>query len=300
VVACSGGTNTYSAQTFTAGAAPVAGYEAANFARLVTSGQSANGDFAALRQAIEDVRTFAGQTVTVSFWAKASTGAPKVGIQLNQFFGSGGSSDVFGTANLVTLNTSWTRYTATVNVPSIAGKTIGSGSILYLWLMTSVGTTISGLGYPAVGLQNATIDIWGVQVEYGSKATPFETATGTIQGELAACQRYYLRVSVSDGKGFGQAHAYSASNALGFIPFPVTMRTAPTALEQNGSAGTYAIMSAGGSAFACTSVPIFNSATEYMARVVGATTNTTLTAGNSSQFMSLPGQSAYLGWSAEL
>jgi len=68
-----GGTATYSTQAFTAGTAPVAGYEGTNFARLVTSGQSGTNDYASIEQPIEDVRTFAGQTVTVSFWAKAST-----------------------------------------------------------------------------------------------------------------------------------------------------------------------------------------------------------------------------------
>ena len=85
-----GGTATVSPQTFTAGTAPVAGYEGTNFLRCVTTSQSAAGDYFYFGQKIEDVRTYANQTVTVSFWAKASTGTPTVGIALVQNFGSGG------------------------------------------------------------------------------------------------------------------------------------------------------------------------------------------------------------------
>jgi hypothetical protein len=70
-LAYSGGTGTYSKQSFTPGTAPVSGYEGEFFARIVTASQSAAGDYATLQQKIEDVRTFAGQTITYSFWAKA-------------------------------------------------------------------------------------------------------------------------------------------------------------------------------------------------------------------------------------
>ena len=164
-------TTTMSQQTFTPGAAPVAGYEAQYFARFVSTNTGT-----AFRQSIEDVRTFAGNTVTVSFWAKAAS-AITMTSSYAQFFGSGGSSPVDVTGSSHSITTSWVRYSGTVTLPSISGKTIGTGSALRLVFSAAV--------------TNTNIDIWGVQLEYGSKATPFETATGTIQGELAACQRYY-------------------------------------------------------------------------------------------------------------
>jgi hypothetical protein len=82
-----------------------------------------------------------------------------------------------------------------------------------------------------------TIDFWGVQLEAGSVATAFQTATGTIQGELAACQRYYFRqtavasndpLTAAIGSGSGSTYA-------GYVlQFPVTMRVAPTATEYSG------------------------------------------------------------------
>jgi hypothetical protein len=216
-----GGTVTYSAQTFTPGAAPVAGYEAVNFARLVTSGQSATGDYAFLGQRIEDVRTFANQTVTVSFWAKANTGTPKVGVCLEQALGA---SFVQTPAGNPTITTSWARYSVTVAVPSLTGKTLGASNAtsLNLYLFTSAGSGLSAY-VGSLGIQNTTIDFWGVQIEAGSVATPFTTASGTIQGELAACQRYYSTFSHDT-----QTYAVSGYSNNQTITFPTTMRAAPT------------------------------------------------------------------------
>jgi len=226
-IAYSSGTATYSTQAFTPGAAPVAGYEGTNFARVVTASQSGTGAFAYLRQPIEDVRSFAGQTITVSFWAKASTGTPLVGISVEQGFGSGGSSLVTTATTPVTISASWARYSVTIAIPSVSGKTIGAGSSLTLGLMTSAGTSVSGAGYPAVGVQNVTIDFWGIQAEAGSIATPFQTATGTIQGELAACQRYCIVYSGDNTIGNAPA---SSTTAVPRIPIatPATLRTTPT------------------------------------------------------------------------
>ena len=227
----SGGTVTYSAQTFTLGTAPVAGYESTNFARVITASQSAAGNFAYLQQRMEDVRTFAGQTVTISFWAKASSGAPSVGVVLEQQFGTGGSGTVVTSGGTTSITTSWVRYSKTISVPSIAGKTIGTGTVaLNLGLMTSVGTTISGAGYPAVGLQNETIDFWGIQLEAGNVATPFTTATGTIQGELAACQRYcyVIQGNTTNASSLGTAYWNGTTAVVGFINSKSKMRTTPT------------------------------------------------------------------------
>ena len=180
------GANTTSQQSFTAGTAPVAGYEGQYFLRWnQTTGASGNPT---LIQKIEDVRTFAGQTVTLSFWAKvASAGTPLASIVLAQDFGSGGSGTVNATlVNSPSLTTSWTRYTYSVAVPSISGKTLGTGNNLSLVFYGNASTTY-------------TFDIWGVQVEQGSTATAFQTATGTIAGELAACQRYYERINLPTG-----------------------------------------------------------------------------------------------------
>jgi hypothetical protein len=230
------GTNTYSAQTFTLGAAPVAGYEGKNFAQMAISGQSATSAYNILGQRIEDVRTFAGQTVTFSFWAKASSGTPSIGLEITQVFGTGGSPSAFVSTPLgsITTSTSWTRYSKTVAVPSISGKTIGTdanSSFIEANLWLSAGSDHATRA-SSIGINNSTFQIWGVQVEAGSTATAFQTATGTIQGELAACQRYYYRQTAGTLYAiFGTGYISTSTSANFVFPFPVTMRTVASSAE---------------------------------------------------------------------
>ena len=226
----SGGTTTYSAQAFTVGSPAAAGYEAQSFARLASSGQSGASDFSALVQYVEDVRTLAGTTVTVSFWAKAASGTPKVAVELGQRFGSGGSpsADVSVPAGQVTLSTSWTRYSVTVAIPSIAGKTIGttpntSSLVVILW--TSAGSTLNART-GSLGIQNNTFDFWGVQMERGAAATTFEERPLAV--ELVACERYFQRYG---GGGLyeplAQGFAYSGTDGLVMLPLRTAMRVLP-------------------------------------------------------------------------
>jgi hypothetical protein len=213
----SGGSAVVSRQAFTPGTAPVAGYEGIYFLRVAnTAGSTASRYF---WQTIEDVQTFAGAPVTLSFWAKASS-ATSIDVKYQQNFGSGGSSAVNGTFNTGTaLTTSWQRFSYSLTMPSISGKTVGTSSYIYVlfeWLNTV----------------STTIDIWGAQLEYGSKATPFQTASGTLQGELSLCQRYYWRQSPGNSgviSTFGTAKSTTA--AVFSITCPTTMRKGPDTLD---------------------------------------------------------------------
>ena len=229
----SNGTTTYSAQTFTPGTAPVTGYESTNFARIVTTGQTLSSAFSVFGQKIEDVRTFANQTVTFSFWAKAASGTPSISANFFQDFGSGGSSGVYSypTTQKQAITTSWARYSFTTTIASVAGKTIGTGSFLAAWIWTSAGADFN-TQTGSLGIQSATIDIWGVQVEAGSTATAFQTASGSIGGELALCQRYYYRSQTNStfdtyGAGFGR----TSSTVWIQIKNPVTMRAIPNSVD---------------------------------------------------------------------
>lgn len=205
-------------QTFTPGAAPVAGYEGQYFMRMAGT-VVADSTYYAI-QRIEDVRTFAGQTATLSFWAKSSTPANNYPL-LVQSFGSGGSSSVIVTNPMQTIGTSWQRYTTTFTVPSISGKTIGGNNLLEIQVIRSN--------------TSATIDLWGVQFELGSTATSFKRSVGTIQGELAACQRYYFRMGGNASYeifAFG-GNPYSSTNCQFHLKLPVTMRVTPTSIDWN-------------------------------------------------------------------
>jgi len=82
-----------SQQSFTPATAPVAGYEGQYFLRMVTT-TIGSCTAAGFEQRIEDVRNFAGQTATISFWAKADAARSAV-VVTRQNFGSGGSTATY-------------------------------------------------------------------------------------------------------------------------------------------------------------------------------------------------------------
>jgi hypothetical protein len=274
-----GGVCTNSVQTFTPGAAPVAGYEGKNYLEMAITGQSAAGDFVQMQQRIEDVRTLAGQTVTFSFWAKAASGTPKIALEFQQYFGSGGSpSATLSTyAGQVTISTSWLRYSVTVTVPTISGKTLGTNQDSWVratfWL--SAGSNFDARTN-SMGIQNATISLWGVQVEAGSKATPFQTASGgSLQGELAMCQRYFwnpLSGNALANLPVGSAFPQSTTVGRVVMKFPVTMRSAPS--YSFGTIGNWSLGYPGSSALTSTTAE-FN--TSEQAQFVVETTGLTAT-----------------------
>jgi hypothetical protein len=298
-----GGTGTYSAQTFTLGAAPVAGYEGENFASVQTSGQSASGDLTIFRQYIESVRTFAGQTATVSFWAKAASGTPKVAVELSQVFGagSGGSADVVTLAGQVTLSTSWARYNLTVAVPSISGKTLGTANdnTLRLNLFLSAGSDFNART-GTLGIQTNTFSFWGVQIEAGSVATAFQTATGTLQGELAACQRYFQRLvngSETTNEAIVLAQAYGTVGAIAALQWIVPMRTTPTMTIS--SVSHFAIFNASASDLTATAFALTSSGTTSRHGRLDVTVAAGLVGGNAGYVRSISASST-LDVSAEL
>lgn len=275
------GAATISQQTFTPGTAPVAGYEGTYFIRQAITSVGTSTRIS-VRQPIEDVRTFANQTVTVSFWAKADA-ARTIEFRLNQQFGSGGSAGVQTTTYSFSATTSWQRFSQSLTIPSVSGATIGTGSSLLLSIFNDTGST-------------STMDIWGVQIEAGSVATAFQTATGTLQGELAACQRYYYRNAANTAftvlSTLGAAE--TATSCRFTIQHPVTMRIAPTTIDfstlavYSPSGGTNSTISTFANVYAGTQVNL------VAAGVTGLTANAVymLYSNNST--------SAYFGFSAEL
>lgn len=150
------------------------------------------GSYAILTQRIESVRTLAGKTATISFWAKGDV-ARDIAVEFSQSFGTGGapSAQVTGIgAQKIALTTVWAKYSVTVAIPSIVGKVIGSAGDDYLQLLFWFG---AGSDFNArnasLGQQSGTVDIAQVQLEEGNVATPFEQRP--IGLELALCQRYY-------------------------------------------------------------------------------------------------------------
>jgi hypothetical protein len=221
----SGATRTISRQTFTPATAPVSGYEYPYFYRFAQSVAGTLGTYNLFQNRMEDVRTFAGQTITISFWGKAAATTSIVKLNLEQDFGTGGSpsggvsTDIAATN--FSLTTSWQRFTVTTTVPSISGKTIGTTTPGFLGLRVWIPVNAT-----------FTLDFFGFQIESGSTATAFQTATGTIQGELAACQRYYYRQSVLTLYGYlAFGMCLNTTSAKMQIPLPVPMRNVTPSID---------------------------------------------------------------------
>src|SRR5215471_2013570 len=138
------------------------------------------GGYNYAEQRIENVRRLAGKTVTLSFWAFSSAPTLRLGANLAQFFGTGGSPsaqvNVVGQAVTIGANNAWapTRFALTFTMPSIAGMTLGTNGNdytgLHLWF--SAGSVGANSGN--IGQQSGTIAIAGVQLEVGSVMTPLE------------------------------------------------------------------------------------------------------------------------------
>jgi hypothetical protein len=217
----SGATRVLSQQSFTLGSPPVSGYETAYFHRFNQSVAGSSGTYNLLQQRIEDVRTFAGQTVTVTFWAKAASAFTMPSLTWQQNFGTGGSPSAGPSTNLATniaITTSWTKYTYTVVVPSISGYTIGTTTPGFL-----------GLRFFLPLNSTFTFDLWGVQLEQNLQPTPFEQRP--IGVELALCQRYYQTFDFTVSAPYASAGTQEMSYRT---HYPVQMRVAPTMSTPSG------------------------------------------------------------------
>jgi len=172
-------------------------------------------------------------------------------------------------------------------MPSVSGKTIGTSSYVDMEFYTPLNSTF-------------TLDTWGWQLEAGSVATAFQTATGTIQGELAACQRYYYRW-VTNGTSTawaGTGMVYNSTTALAYVKLPQTMRVNPATFETTGTASDYRVLYTSGS-IACSSVPVLDTS-HYETPLVKFTVASGLTAGQANSIGANSTNAAYLGFSAEL
>jgi len=224
-----------------------------------------------------------GQSITVSFWAKQTSGAGASSLAVS--LASPNAADNYASTTPIgtttfTGSTSWTQYTATyTNVNSA----IANGIQIIIYANTSGA---------------ATFLVTGVQIEKGVTATSFDYRPyGT---ELALCQRYYYRISpAAAASELAVGYSYSTVGMTAVIPNPVVMRAAPSALEQSGTASDYRIYRGGAATnTTCSSVPLFSAATTNYINVT-FTVASGLSNGSAGSIATAT-TAGYLGWSAEL
>jgi hypothetical protein len=195
---------------------------ATEFGRQVSSSSLTQPQFA---QTIETANAtqYAGKNVVISFEALKGANYSGGDLTVNVITGTGTDQNFTAFTGAATVSNTFTL------TASNAAYTTGAVAI-------PAGTTEMALvfTYTATGTAGAAdyVRLQKVQLEIGSVATAFTRAGGTIQGELAACQRYYYRTTAEAVYSvFGYGGSVSTTIAAISIPFPVTLRTTPTSLD---------------------------------------------------------------------
>ena len=246
--------------------------------------------------------------LTLQFWVKSpKTGTHTVRLDVQD------SSDAVGATYTINSANTWEKKIITF--PASTSGTINNDNgrgILVLWVL-SAGTTYSSgtlnttwgsfVAANAAPNQPNILDstdnnfyLTGVQLEIGDTATSFEHRS--FGEELLKCYRYYYRLKGENNKTYMIGMSDNDNvNIYGFFHFPVEMRTAPTALEQNGTAGHYKVRR--DTTKSCTAVPSFVDAFTFYARVNFPSSGHGWGTG---QMLWCQGgsSSSYLGFSAEL
>lgn len=177
-----------------------------------------------------------------------------------------------------TVTSSLVNYSAQISVPAAATTGI---EILF-----TVGAQTSG-----------TWVIGNAQLEKSSIATTFDYRPYTT--ELQLCQRYYYKVKAEGSAStFAVGFCQSTTAAVGMTTFPTTMRIAPSALEQSGTAGDYRVFIGAGTT--CSAVPVIAAGTGTPFSISTTFTVASGLTANSGAYLQSLNSSAYLGWSAEL
>lgn len=176
-------------------------------------------------QHIESVTTLSGKKATLSFYAKAD--APRnIVAEVEQCFGTNGSATIKGIGSTTfNLTTAWKRYFVTIDIPSIAGKTLSTLGNHYLGCVFffsagSIWSTIAN----NLGPQTGTFDIACIQLEEGSVATPFEELPVSVsEQQLGRYYQYYL-LGIDTPIGFNPLNRAVSQVLMRNVP----MRTIPT------------------------------------------------------------------------
>lgn len=225
-VSLAGGSVTHSRQTFTLGQTDVPG-DPKHFSRTVVTHAVGAGNYHLNYQSIEGVRTYNGQTATITIHAKADASRP-VAIELVQYFGSGGSpsANVSTFVAKPTLTTAWSKQSFAVAVPSITGKTIGTnGDDFIQVLIWFEGGSTWNSRTGTLGQQSGTFDLAHISFVLGdatAEADPYPKRRFGVEELL--CHRYYVRYNTLYGSGV----CYTTTLALITMTLPTTMRAPPT------------------------------------------------------------------------
>lgn len=203
-------------------------------------------------QSIESInsRDLAGQSITMSFYARVGANFSSSALGAAIYSGTGtdqsvraGITGIFSVADVgFTPSTTFVRYTLTGTVPANANQLAVA---IYFIPAGTAGA-------------NDWFDITDVQLEAGTIATPFERRP--FGQELALCQRYFEKsftlgvapanganaTSFIDTQSLAACVAMNSGYGGAFFPFKVSKRAAPTITAYGNSSGFWGYGSTSG------------------------------------------------------
>ena len=178
-----------------------------------------------LYQAVETLNAvkLQGQTVVLSALVAASTSTL---IRLDVDQSSSTDVSVVGSYTAITATSGGTATPTSTTFVPITGVYVIPSTAKSLRIRIFTSSTIAS---------SVVVYFANIQMEVGSIATAFSRAGGTIQGELAACQRYYWRTTAIADQPLGTGHAKSTTQADFVIQYPVIMRVVPSLSANSGT-----------------------------------------------------------------
>ena len=175
--------------------------------------------------------TFWGQTVTFSFKARRNSSfATSLTVNI----------DKTSTVDGAFVGPTWTNISTT----TVSNANLPTGTGSSNWYTTTLTAAIPNDGtantirvviYGTAAFASGDYyELSQLQLELGSSPTTFTRAGGTLQGELAACQRYYVRFLPDDTGLYGNigtGMGYNATQTRIFVTCPVQLRTGSKTLD---------------------------------------------------------------------
>ena len=240
-----------------------------------------------------DVEQLQGKTVTVSIKMRrnaTNTSGQVLVIQKSATVDAGGGA-------------SWT----TISSVTVANGTIPTGTTSADWYTASVTAAIPNDGtansirvyteYTVAVASGSIQEFSQAMLQIGSVVTPFQRMSGTIQGELAACQRYYFRTDSPNTYGCHSTTAFmlSSTAVYSITRLPVNLRVTPSSFDFS----NIAFFNVADTKFALTS-PTLNSAQSNTSHGIFTATITGGTANNAGRILSDNTTAGYIGFNAEL
>lgn len=190
----------------------------------------------------------ASKTITVSFYARSTISNKKIGIFIEQNYGTGGSptdAEILAGSSFLLTSTA-TKFTYTFTTNTLTAKTFGTNNddriglgFAVMWGSTFGSTYISGAAAESF-VGSGVIEITQVQVVAGSSTVEYKPVT--LADELNRVCRY-LRPASPAGKNVRLGYISTGYPTIFSDCFFNEMRIAPTLVVLNTTSNTITALS---------------------------------------------------------